>query len=240
MNEVAARAWAHRAAVERASTVQFERLVALLHALDAPLVLINLAGTAADDERRHEALCTTLARSGGVEPRFPTEVPELAPSGFDDFERCAWLAVAHCCIAETESVATLSTLVPRPDAGREAVVQQALVEIARDEVKHAQLGWAVVNWLAAKRSLSFLAPGLPAMLEPGARPLYGQAAEGPAEAGLFREGVLPVATARALFEETLFGVVLPGLARVGVDGASAREWVARASQPPLPLGRGSG
>jgi hypothetical protein len=138
------------------------------------------------------------------------------------FETCLYAAVAHCCVAETESVATLTELIRAvgPDE-----VRSALVRIARDEVQHAQLGWAVVTWAVGLKPLGFLAAALPRMLEPGGGPLFRPS---PAEADderLRAHGVLPMHAKRSVFIDALEEVLLPGFARAGIDGASARAWL---------------
>lgn len=215
-------AWATRTHVEERSTAQFERLASGLRALRAPPRLAEVAQRAASEERRHRALCGELAEAYGVPPGAEVAAGALAPAGLPPFETWVYTAVAHCCVAETESVATLTELVR---AAGPPAVRVALVTIARDEVEHAQLGWAVVAWAAQQRPLAFLARWLPAMLESGGAPLYRAPPAGAGDERLRAHGVLPAPDKRRVFEATLEGVLLPGLARAGVDGAIARAWL---------------
>ena len=215
-------AWAGRTHVEEISSVQFERLAAALRTLGAPAKLGEVASRAAGEEAQHRALCADLAHAYGVDPGPPAAAEPLAPAGLPVFEACLYTAVAHCCVAETESMATLTELVR--EAGPPEV-RSALVSIARDEVQHAQLGWAIVTWAARERSLSFLAPFLPAMLEPGAAPLFDVTPGSADDPRLLLHGVLPARRKREVFTETFLEVLLPGLERVGIDSARARRWL---------------
>ncbi len=101
---------------------------------------------------------------------------------------------------------------------------RALLIISRDEIEHAQLGWAVASWGAQQRSLSFLGKQLPAMLGPGAGPLFQPSPQGADDLRLREHGVLPLAQKRRVFDTTFLEVLLPGLERVGIDVARARAW----------------
>jgi len=215
-------AWAARTHVEEISAVQFGWLAEGLGELGAPARLVEVARRAAADEGRHRGLCADLASAYGVAPGPASEAARLAPAGVAAFEAAVYAAVAHCCVAETESVATLTELVR---AAGPAEVRSALVAIAHDEVEHARLGWAVLTWAAQQRPLGFLARWLPAMLEPGAGPLFQGARAGADDERLRAHGVLPAASKRRVFTETFEQVLLPGLERAGVDGASARAWL---------------
>jgi len=224
VRQLVAAAWAFRLEVERAATVQFERLAHGLEAEGAPGRLVDVAARAASEERRHGALCGELAAGYGGQPTSEgPSPPALAPEGLGSFAALSYAMVAHCCVAETESVATLTTLIRRAGPPE---VRQALVAIARDEVEHAQLGWAFVAWARQGRSLSFLGAYLPRMLAPGAGALFEPAPAESEDPRLVEHGVLPRALKRQVFRASLEDVVLPGLASASVDGAPARRWLA--------------
>lgn len=224
VRQVAGEAWASRTHVEEISAVQFFRLSAELAALNASPRLLEVASRAVHDETRHRELCAELAQAYGVDPGPLARAPALAPAGLELFERCLYAAVAHCCVAETESMATLSTLVREAEPPE---VRRALVAIARDEVEHAQLGWAIAAWAAKERSLSFLGRALPSMLEPGAGPLFRQAPPAADDGRLALHGVLPWSRRRQVFLSAFEEVLIPGWGRFGIDGAAAREWLRR-------------
>jgi hypothetical protein len=101
-----------------------------------------------------------------------------------------------------------------------------LHELATDEVSHARLGWAHVAIAAARGRVAFLGPLLPAMLAGSAdEDLFEAAGPDRGDEALLALGVLPHATKRALFLGALDEVVLPGLARAGVDVAAAKGWI---------------
>jgi hypothetical protein len=230
LRALVARVWAVRAAVESDAVTQFARLGDCLEAVGAPSGLAEVARRAMLEEAQHGGLCARLASAYGGVAVFRAEPPaELPPPSLTGREALAYTVVAHCCIAETESVATLTALIHH--AGP-AEVKVALQLLARDEVEHAQLGWAALTWLHSVRPLAFLEPYLPAMLEPRAEPDLEEQSEGADDPRLAAHGVLPAQRRRAVFLEAMEGVVLPGLARLGVPGRLAQEWVAsRASQP---------
>jgi rubrerythrin len=219
-----AEAWSFRVGVEAAATVQFERLAAGLLAVSAPDRLVEAAQSASREEQVHGTLCAELAEAYGAPPvaALP-EPPLLAPANLVGLEALAYAMVAHCCVAETESVSTLSELIKEAQS---PLVRRTLVAIARDEVGHAQLGWAFVAWAARVGPLSFLAPLLPRMVTPGAAPLFEPALAAEEDPLLIEHGVLPLPKRREVFCAALQEVVLPGLARAGVDGRPARAWLA--------------
>lgn len=217
-------AWAFRVDVEREAMGHFTRIAEGLEREHAPGQLLAAAVVAADDERRHGELCGELASDYGEAPppRADAQRP-LAPRSMGPSEALAYDVVAQCCVAETESVATVTSLIRRAEP---SAVQQVLVAIGRDEVRHAQLGWAFVAWASQRRGLRFLGPYLPSMMAPAAEGLFEPHAPGADDAALARHGVLPRQEQRALFLATMEQVVLPGLERAGVPCESARRWLA--------------
>jgi hypothetical protein len=217
VEDVAARAWAFRYKVEVEAALRFDALASKLSGFDPSSPVIAMLRDAAEDERRHVELCRALAAKPLTTPAALTPI---APDGASPRDGVLYEMMAACCIAETESVATLTALLEHPmrdDIGK--VVR----EIAGDEVRHAKMGWAHLAREAASRQVGFAGAWLPAMLQ-------GSVAEGfDAQGGdeLYAWGVLPPAHKRALFDATLKDVVVPGLAHFGVDTAPALEWMRR-------------
>lgn len=153
------------AQLELSSVWTFLRLAAELAAAGAPQALIAAALDAADDEVRHAELCATLA--GGValaalpahvaKPRFAT------PSGsaFATLVAEAW---SEGCLNET--AAAEEARLAAEDAHGDA--KHALAAIAHDETRHAELSWAVLDWVQSiapeltAATLASLPPGAPA------------------------------------------------------------------------------
>lgn len=224
---VAGAAWAFRWHVEREAQARFLRLAGRLRRVGAPPAFAERALRAAADEERHAGICAALAASYGapVPARGRPRAPEIAPRGLSLREGVLYEVVAACCIAETESVGVLTSLL---GAARGVPLRRVLRALAADEVAHARLGWAV---LAAERArggdTSFLGPLVPAMLEVNAGPdLF---APGPAsleDDSLLEHGVLPRSAKREVFTRVVEDVVLPGLAAHGVDAGPSRAWLA--------------
>ena len=222
VRQIAGEAWAFRARVEREAANRFRRLSAAIPAFDPDSPVCGLLWRAASDEDRHAELCAELAASYGCAAAAdPADVP-IAPRTFGARDAILYEIVAACCITETESVATLATLLGERAEPR---VRAVLREIARDEVVHGRMGWAHLSREAAARDVSFLSACIPTMLSGTVdEGLFSAEQTGPDE--LLRHGVLPPARKREIFVRTLEEVVLPGLERLGISAAPARAWIA--------------
>jgi hypothetical protein len=178
---------------------------------------------AADDEHRHAALCAELAGAYGAPAvGIARDVP-IAPRALGERAAVLYEVVAACCITETESVATLTTLLAvELDPG----VEKVLRAIARDEVVHGRMGWAHLAREASHYDVSFLSSWIPAMLTGTVEETASSDGEEPSEdPELLRHGVLPPSQRKAIFARTLEEVVIPGLERFGIDGGPARAWL---------------
>lgn len=133
-------AWfANVAWLEASSIYAFLQLARELAAHDAPGALVRLAQAAARDEVRHAQLMSRFAqRFGGAQP--PVEV---APPRVRTLEALAIENAIEGCVRETwGAVVALWQAQRAPDAEMRA----AFALIARDEVRHAALGWAIDRW----------------------------------------------------------------------------------------------
>jgi len=131
--------FASAARLEAASVPAFERLRAELASLGAPTSLVERAEAAAADERLHAATTTALAR------RFGAEVePVLVPA----HEARSLLDVARENAVEGCVRETFGALVAIYQAERSSdpEIRSALVDIARDESRHAELAWDVASF----------------------------------------------------------------------------------------------
>ena len=234
MNEALRRlvgeAWAFRTRVEHDAASRFTRLAAAISSFDPASPAIALMERAAADERRHAGLCAELSLAYGERAPEEGAFPEIAPAGLPPRAAVLYEVVAACCITETESVATVTTLLAAPAEGR---VREILHEIARDEVVHGRMGWGHLAREAAQTDVSFLAQWIPTMLAGTAdEGLFAEAAPEYESEELLRHGVLPHSRKRAIFVATLEGVVFPGLERFGVDPEAGRTWLAARQGPP--------
>lgn len=225
----AAEAWGFRARVEQEAALRFDRLAALVAGFDPDSPVPALMRSAAEDERRHTALCAGLARSLGTPVTLDpaADLPVIAPRSLGPRQAVLYDVVAACCITETESMATLTTLLsgePDPE------VRDVLHAISRDEVGHSRMGWAHLARESSTAEVAFLAPLVPGMLAGTIDPGFFSAGPHEEDAeGLLRLGVLPLAKKREVFLGTLEQVVFPGLERFGVDPGPGRQWLAHAA-----------
>jgi hypothetical protein len=225
--QLAAEAWAFRARVEREAAARFSRLAEEIVAFDPESPVPAMLRRAADDERRHEALCAELAGGG-----LPSDASDgrIAPPSLGPREAALYEMVAACCITETESVATVASLLAEDAVPR---VREVLHEIARDEVAHARMGWAHLAREVAAIEVGFLSRWIPSMLAGAAGDqLFADGAPELESAELLRHGVLPLSRKREIFAQTLREVILPGLEQFGISTAPARDWhAARMGDP---------
>lgn len=133
-------AWfANTAWLEASSICAFLQLAKELSEHGAPRALVRLANASARDEVRHAALMSKLARRFGGEPP-PVEV---MPGGTRSLEALAIENAVEGCVRETwGAVVALWQSERAPDPEMRA----AFALIARDEVRHAALGWAIDRW----------------------------------------------------------------------------------------------
>ena len=223
VRRAAGEAWAFRARVEREAASRFARLAAAIPDFDPGSPVPGLLRRAAGDEDRHAALCAGLSAAYGCPAGGGATDVRIAPGSLGPRDAVLYEVVAACCITETESVATLATLLGEQAEPR---VRTVLREIARDEVVHGRMGWAHLAREAAVRDVSFLSAWVPSMLagtvEEG---LFSTGQPGADE--LLRHGVLPGPRKKEIFVRTLAEVVLPGLEKLGVSAAPARAWIAQ-------------
>lgn len=216
-------AWVLRARVEHEAARRFDRLAEAIPHFDAQSPIPPLLRSAADDERRHAAMCTGLAAEHGRSARDPGTDPRVAPAGLPVRDAVLYEMVAACCITETESVATVTTLLA---VRLEPMVERVLREIARDEVAHGRMGWAHLAREALQRDVGFLSRWVPTMLAGSVDDRIFAANDRDDPDGLVAHGVFPAARKREVFVRTLEEIVLPGLARFAIDVRPARAWLA--------------
>jgi hypothetical protein len=216
-------AWAFRSRVERDAASRFARLEAAISAFDADSPVPAMLTRAAQDEERHAVLCAELAAAYGQPSDGGLSNEAIAPRQLGHREQILYEVVAACCITETESVATLATLLAEEGEPR---VREVLHEIARDEVVHGRMGWAHLAREAALLDVTVLSSWIPAMLAGTVgEGLFTEADAEDEAQELLRHGVLPPSRKREIFVRTLEEVVFPGLEKLGVDPAPARAWL---------------
>jgi hypothetical protein len=216
-------AWALRTRVEHEAARRFDRLAAAIPRFDPESPIPPLLRRAADDERRHAALCARLAAGYGEPARDPGTDVAITPPALSARDGILYEMVAACCITETESVATVTTLLGGPLVPD---VEKVLREIARDEVGHGRMGWAHLAREASQRDVTFVSRWIPAMLAGTIDDALIAGDPSPEPDDLLAHGVFPLARKREVFVGTLEEVVLPGLEKFGIDAAPARAFIA--------------
>jgi len=136
--------FAQMAHVEAAAIDGFVELATALAVHGAPASLVDDARRAADDERRHARVAAAFARRFGAGALPPVEIDAVAAPSLET------LALANAregCVLETYG-AVVTQWQSRTAGDR--VVRRAFVNIARDELRHAELAFAVARWLHAR------------------------------------------------------------------------------------------
>jgi len=195
----AAGAWLAEAAwLEAASVHAFVRLAHELAQHAAPRALIRGSLAAVRDEIRHTAITTRLAARHGATP----SAPEVAAPVVRSLEALVVENAVEGCVRETWGAALALW---QSHTARDAEVRAAFRTIARDELRHAALAWAIDRWATPRLDRAALArvatardaaaaalfeagdaPALPVLGIPEASDLRGLAAR--AHASLWQGG----------------------------------------------------
>ncbi|HTS81100.1 MAG TPA: ferritin-like domain-containing protein [Myxococcaceae bacterium] len=218
------RVWGARYGVETGAALRFGSLSRRMWEAGAPEVLVELAAQASRDETRHASRCEDILRGRqATVPPPETRLLEYAPRDLTPEQRLTYEVVAQSCVSETESMATLVTLL---DEARDPMLKAVIHELARDEVNHARIGWGYLAWAKQRMDLGFLAPLLPGMAAGTAGPdLFRPALPGTDEPTLYGSGVVPHSHRQRIYLETLESVVMPGMTEHAVGTGELRAWV---------------
>lgn len=206
--------WARRAEGELGAAATFSGLHRDCLAFGSSATITELTARAALDEHFHGALSLMMA-----EHYLGAPVPPPAPRHDAlRFESCAadvapaLRFLLHCALNETIAVAYLRQCLRE---ARSVLIRAAVRELLQDEIAHSRVGWAYVAAVAGqpaiRASFDRELPALLAMVSSA----WCEPNEGvPCPPG---HGGLSDASTHALTEETLQTLVLPGLARFGVE-----------------------
>jgi hypothetical protein len=175
--------FARVACMEAGSVDAFEQLRDELVAHGAPARLVRGASRAIRDEIRHVRMTSALARRFGEAPIAPLPVPARAP------RTLAAMALENAvegCVRETYSALECAW---QAESARDPVVRATMKRIARDEMRHLALAWAVHAWALGRLDAADRTRVRAAQRDEIAK-LRGELARDPVE-GLVRAGGLP-------------------------------------------------
>lgn len=209
-----ARLWARRAAGELSAATTFAGLHHDCLTSGTNAIITELTGRAVADEGFHGALSLVMVEHY-LEAPLP---PPLARADALRFESCAsdvapaLRFLLHCALNETIAVAYLRQCLRE---ARSVLVRAALRELLHDEVDHSRVGWAYVATVVAQPTIrDSLCRELPALLDT-VRSAWCEP-ENDSGCPLGHGGLSELGT-RAVTEEALRTLILPGLARFGVE-----------------------
>ncbi|MBZ4336145.1 hypothetical protein [Corallococcus sp. AS-1-12] len=137
--------FARMAHLEAASVPAFERLAQELAEHGAPERLVRAAKRSAKDEVRHAEAMESLARRHGA----PMPELKVAPFQARSLEALAIENAVEGCVRETYG-ALLAGWQAR--SAEDARVRESLGAIAPDELRHAELSWAIHAWALERLS----------------------------------------------------------------------------------------
>lgn len=216
------------------ASARFARVSSELAEVGADSVVVRGAREAAEDEARHRDLCAILAERFGVsEPKnYDPPQKRIGRSDMDARDRLLWEMVAVCCISETMNASLLTRC---QEVATDPQIRATLHELLKDEVRHAQLGWAHLASERAAGRGAFLRDVLPLMLDASVEPgfLEGKL-DSPWADELLGYGELPMSELIQIYSETLVEVVFRGLDAMGVDTAAGRAWLSERVPPVMP------
>jgi len=209
VREVAA-AWRARAASEAAAADTFRSIALALEGTP----LRAKAEEAVADELRHAKMCWSLAS------RIDGDSKAWTPSPSREVKRAPLeVIVGACCVSETLGSAVLRDTL---EEDLHDVVRPVVEALLQDELRHAQLGWAVLGSVDAdaRRRVSAALPKIVnGALDAWRVRIDAQPRPYP------RYGLPGVQRLEASVRSALAGIVRPGLSRLGLETQGLREAV---------------
>lgn len=196
-------AWRDAAVAEHASIASFARLVLDLLAHGAPAVLVRAAAAAMQDEVEHARVSFALASVYGGAPAAPGPLAVEGASASADFAELAVATVVEGCVGET--IAAIEAAVAAR-ACVDPVVRDVLRRIAEDELRHAELAWAIVRW-AIDRGGAGVRDRVAAAFRRAA--VVHDVGDAVGDASLSRHGVLDPSTRARLQAAAVRDAILP-------------------------------
>jgi hypothetical protein len=196
--------YARAARMEHASIAAFARFSLQLLNLGAPPELVEACTAAIGDETAHARLCFELASRYGGSAVGPAALSLEGCLDASSLLEIVELTIAEGCVGET--LAALEAAEAAEHAS-DATVRNALLRIAADEKRHAELAFRFVRWVVTKQ------PELLAHVKAAFAAYTGRDSSSPevteTTPRLLAHGLLSSAQKRAVRRAALEDVVVP-------------------------------
>jgi hypothetical protein len=201
--------WSHNGLMEHASVAAFARFALQLLSLGAPAELVDGAQKALADEIGHTKLCFALASHYAGRPLGPGALPMSGALENDSFYAIVTTAIAEACIGETLAAVEAAEAATY---ARDRSVRETLETIARDEARHAELGWKFLRWAldtADAETRAQLVVHLRRQVERELAQSYDDSTHERDDAALLEHGVLTSSLRREVRRTTLTALIAP-------------------------------
>ncbi|MCU0659345.1 MAG: ferritin-like domain-containing protein [Polyangiaceae bacterium] len=216
--------WRGRMVNEHGSARVFEALALQMRSASFDAELVDTCAGFAEEERRHGVLCGAVVEALGGEAIAEAldEQPFPLHPDVEPIEGVLRNLLSISCLSETVAVSLIGA---ERLAMPEGALRELLSTIWADEVGHARFGWAIVSRRvpsldpAARHRLGVYLQVALAHLERHELAHLPLAACPPAEGAAL--GLCSGREARALFFDTVSGVILPRLQALGLPAIEA-------------------
>jgi hypothetical protein len=220
--------WLRRVEAEYGSAALTHHLTSWLLSIAAPFELIRMGLSIVDDELAHAELSQAVyaAAGGAGVARLERAGLGLRPVAGESLElNVARVGLESFCLGETVAVRLFSRL---RQGCEEPTALEALDRILKDEVKHREFGWTLLEWLL---STGFEAPvrrlaaaELPQMFARlRASYAFSRLEEPAVRDSLSRRwGLMPAADYARALRDAVARDYIPRFADLGID--AARAW----------------
>jgi len=237
MNNIIASTWAERAQAELGAAQRFRSIAKHLEEQETPPKLVQVAKKAAADEELHAFLCAKVAKKWGHRTGFesPKELKAHKPRPWKELPKNDVFLleiILVCCITESFNASLLNSMYAQSKKSEEGRI---IHQILKDEVQHAQLGWAFLQLETQRRDCSFVSAYLVDMLNIATRDELFSSAHHSTDPSSYLHGVMPHQDRLPQFQTTLEEVICPGFAHFGIDTTPIRHWIKEKTSLPTDL-----
>jgi hypothetical protein len=139
--------WTKLGLMDHASVAAFARFVLQLLELGAPADLIRSTQAALADEISHAELCFGIATELAGHSVQPAALSMTGALDAMSPDQVVSTAFAEACLGETIAAVEAELA---SEVAEDAAVKAALAKIAKDEARHAELGFRFLSWVLAR------------------------------------------------------------------------------------------